>query len=311
MPSLPAHLDRSLYPFEGKVCEVGGHRMHYLDEGEGDPVVLVHGNPTWSWMYRRLVTELAPHHRVIAVDHIGCGLSDKPDDDAYPYTLERRISDLETLLERIGATERISWVVHDWGGAIGLGAASRRPERARRIVVMNTSAFGLPDKTRFPPILWWFRHTPLGGMLIRGLNLFCRGTMVIGCRRSRIPAAVRAGYLAPYRSWESRRAILRFVEDIPTNRHHRSWRTLLEVEARLDRLREVPMQLFWGDRDPVFGRTFRLEWRKRFPALEATVFPRGGHLILEDAGEESAPRLARFLGDGPAAVQAGRFELIP
>ena len=310
MPSLPSHLDRTLYPFEGKTRVIGGHTMHYLDEGEGDPLVLVHGNPTWSWMFRRLVHDLSGTYRVIAPDHIGCGLSDKPDDADYPYTLARRIEDLETLLEEIGVTKRVTYIVHDWGGAIGLGVASKLPERVRRVVVMNTSAFGLPEGTRFPPILWWFRHTPLGPMLIRGLNLFCRGTMMIGCRRSKMPAAVRAGYLAPYDNWTTRRAVLRFVEDIPLKMSHRSWDTLQSVERRLDRLREVPMQLFWGDRDPVFGRSFRLSWRRRFPNLEAHVYPRAGHLVLEDAYDLIVPQLTRFLSEDPGFHRPGTLELI-
>ena len=198
MPSLPSHLDPTLYPFTGKTRVIGGHDLHYLDEGSGDPIVMVHGNPTWSWYYRRLAADLRDRYRVIVPDHIGCGLSAKPDDADYPYTLARRMEDLETLLDEIGVNSKITLIVHDWGGAIGCGVASRKPERYRRIVVMNTSAFRLPEGKSFPKILWPIRHTPLGPILVRGLNLFCKETARIGCRLTRMPGPVRDGYLAPY-----------------------------------------------------------------------------------------------------------------
>ncbi len=309
MPSPEHHLDASLYPFTGTMHRIGGHAMHVIDSGSGDPVVMVHGNPTWSFYYRRLAADLRHRFRVIVPDHIGCGLSEKPDDARYPYTLERRIDDLDALLEKLGVTSRISLVVHDWGGAIGCGVAVRHPERYRRIVLLNTSAFGLPPGKRFPRALWWVRHTPLGPLLVRGLNLFCRGTARIGCRMTRMPPEVRAGYLAPYHSWETRRAVLRFVEDIPRRPEDPSWATIHELERRLSRLDEIPIQLFWGERDPVFDRAFRLSWQRRFPDLEAHVFPRGGHYILEDAYDALRPCIERFLGEEPAALRPGALEV--
>lgn len=311
MPSALDRLDTELYPFTGRFRTIGGHALHHLDEGTGDPVVMVHGNPTWSFFYRRLAADLRDTHRVIVPDHIGCGRSAKPDDADYPYTLSRRIDDLDALLEEIGATERITLILHDWGGAIGCGVAVRHPERIRRIVLLNTSAFGLPEGKRFPRSLWWVRHTPLGPFLVRGLNLFCLGTAAIGCRMQRMPRAVRAGYLAPYDSWEHRRAVLRFVEDIPRRRGDPAWDTIDELERKLSRLHEVPMQLFWGERDPVFDRAFRLSWMRRFPSVESHVFPRGGHYILEDGYDTILPHVRRFLGDGPGSLRPGALTVHP
>jgi haloalkane dehalogenase len=282
--------------------------MHVVDEGSGDPVVLVHGNPTWSFLYRRLIADLRGSLRVIAPDHIGCGLSAMPPDADYPYTLARRIDDLDALLETLGANARVSLVVHDWGGAIGCGVAIRHPERFRRIVLLNTAAFGPPEGKRFPVALRLAR-SPLGPLLVQGLGLFCRGWARLACRRTRMSPAVRAGTLAPYDTWAHRRAVLRFVEDIPRTERDPSWETLLELERRLDRLREVPMQLFWGERDPIFDRSFRLAWQRRFPGIEAHVFPGGGHNILEDAYDLVLPRLRRFLAEGPDALRPGALEV--
>ena len=127
-----------------------GAELHYLDEGQGEPVVMVHGNPTWSFYYRKLVEALRRSTATIVPDHIGCGLSDKPDDDRYDYTLERRVADLESLLDHLGVDRGITLVVHDWGGMIGMGFAARHPERIARLVILNTAAFHLPPRSRFP-----------------------------------------------------------------------------------------------------------------------------------------------------------------
>src|SRR5436305_2156201 len=143
-------LDAFLSAHPGRDFDRGGLRLHYLDEGDGEPVVMVHGNPTWSFYYRHLVEALSPSHRVIVPDHIGCGLSDKPDDSRYAYTLASRVDDLEALLEHLGIVKDITLVVHDWGGMIGMVYATRHPKRIRRLVVLNTAGFHLPQAKRFP-----------------------------------------------------------------------------------------------------------------------------------------------------------------
>ena len=141
------------YPFTGRYLDLDGLRYHYLDEGEGPLVVMVHGNPSWSFYYRNLVLALRDRFRCIVPDHIGCGFSDKPGDERYDYTLAQRVADLERLLEHVGGSEKVTLVLHDWGGMIGMAWAARHPERIARLVILNTAAFHLPAEKKFPPAL--------------------------------------------------------------------------------------------------------------------------------------------------------------
>src|SRR5947207_7725543 len=205
-----------LYPFTGHFLDVGsGVRLHYLDEGHGPPVVMVHGNPTWSFYYRNLVLRLRGRYRCVVPDHVGCGLSDKPSEAQYPYSLERRIADLAALLDHLKLERDVTLVMHDWGGMIGTAWATRFPERVKRLVVLNTAAFHLPKSKRLPLSLRVGRNTVLGALLIRGLNLFCRAAARWCVTRRPLPPDVRRMYLAPYDSWAHRVAVLKFVQTIP------------------------------------------------------------------------------------------------
>ena len=288
---------RELYPFEGKHLEVGGLRMHCLDEGQGDAVVCVHGNPTWSFYYRRLVEALRGSHRVVVPDHIGCGLSEMPGDDRYPFTLGRRIDDLEELIERLELDE-VTLVVHDWGGAIGLGWAVRHPERVRRLVILNTAAFHLPAAKRMPWQLSVVRDTPLGPLLVRGLNAFARGATRTACTRVTMSRELRDAYCAPYDSWTARLAVLRFVQDIPLAPGDPSFDELSSIDAALPSLADRPALVLWGARDFVFDHHFLEEWRRRLPAAEVHEFADCGHYVLEDAADRIIPLVQRFLAAG-------------
>ncbi|HSO23100.1 MAG TPA: alpha/beta fold hydrolase [Chondromyces sp.] len=287
-------VSQKLYPFSGQVLDLDGLRYHYLDEGHGEPVVAVHGNPTWSFYYRELVRALRADHRVVVPDHIGCGLSDKPGRDRYPYTLERRIADFGRLMDEL-RLEGLNLVVHDWGGMIGLAWAVQHPERVRRLVILNTAAFHLPQSKSFPWQLWAVRDTPLGPLLVRGLNAFARGAARVACTRRRLPRAVRDAYCAPYDSWADRIAILRFVQDIPLGPSDRGYGIVSDTASRLDVFRDRPVLICWGERDFVFDRHFLDEWRRIYPQAEVHAFPDCGHYILEDAGDEIIPLVRDFL----------------
>lgn len=279
----------TIFPFTPRFASINGQRMAYLDEGRGPVVVLVHGNPTWSFFYRHLVSLLCPNHRVIAPDHIGCGNSDKPRE--YSYLLEDHINNLESLLTSLGV-ETCSLVVHDWGGAIGFGYAVRHPERIRSLTVMNTAAF---RSRRIPWRIRICRLPVLGPLLVRGFNGFARAAIFMAVRRKMAPD-VAEGFLAPYDSWRNRIAIQRFVEDIPLTPSHPSYQCLAAIEGGLAGLGRIPMQIIWGGRDFCFTRHFYDEWRRRFPDAETLYLEEAGHYLLEDAFPEVGAAITAFLG---------------
>ena len=262
--------------------------MAYLDEGEGPVVVCVHGNPSWSYLYRNLVSQLSGQFRLIVPDHLGCGFSDKP--LQYDYSLQHHIANLEALLTHLQIKECML-VVHDWGGAIGMGWAGRNPEIVKRMVVLNTAAF---RSKRIPFRIAVCRWPVIGDFLVRGLNGFAWAALFMAVTK-KMRRDVAAGFLAPYDSWKNRIAILRFVQDIPLKADHPSWDSLVEVERSLERLQQHPMLICWGGKDFCFTRHFYDEWLARFPDAQGHYFPEAGHYVLEDALSEIYPLIKGFL----------------
>jgi cis-3-alkyl-4-acyloxetan-2-one decarboxylase len=204
---------RRLYPFTSRYAEVNGLRMHYVDEGRGEPLLMVHGNPTWSFYFRRLIQGLSGNYRAIAPDHIGCGLSARPGPAEYGFRLQNRVDDLEALLGRLGLDRNLTLVLHDWGGIIGMALAVRHPERIARLVLMNTAAFPKPKDKPLPLALKLVRNVPfLATPAVLGLNLFARAAARTASAKGLDPD-VRKGLLAPYNNWRNRLATLRFVQD--------------------------------------------------------------------------------------------------
>lgn len=288
---------RSLYPWTGHRLDVGGGvHMHYLDEGKGEPLVMLHGNPTWSFYYRNLIKAFAPTHRCIVPDHVGMGLSDKPGDDRYDYVVERRATDVGTLLSHLDVKEDITLVLHDWGGMIGLCWAMENLEKVKRIVLFNTAGFGLPEGRILPWQIGVIRHLPGFSLPVRGLNAFALGAVwTCSTRPGRMTPEVKAGYLAPYDTWANRIAIQRFVEDIPLQPGDRSFPPVDHVKRNLHRLAEIPIFIGWGAKDFVFDDHFLDEWRKATPHAEIHRFADAGHYVLEDAHEEIVPLMRDFL----------------
>lgn len=297
-------VDQFLSRHPGRSLELPGARMHFIEEGRGEPVVMLHGNPTWSFFFRGLIDELAAasRYRLIVPDHIGCGLSDKPDDAHYSYRLDRRVSDLESLLDHLEARERLTLVLHDWGGMIGMAFAAKHPDRIARLVVMNTAAFHMPKQRSFHWQLRLTRGTPLSPLLVQGLNGFCRAAAWTCCTRHPMNRELRDAYCAPYDNWVNRRAVLRFVQDIPLRPEDPSYALVTDTEAALERLAQVPLLVAWGMRDYIFDQSFLEEWRRRFPKAEYHRFETAGHYLLEDAGDEVIPLISRFLLDHPLSV---------
>ena len=284
-----------------------GIKLHYLDEGQGDPVVMVHGNPTWSFYYRNLAATLVGtgQYRVVVPDHVGCGRSDKPGDDQYAYTLASRVDDLERLLDHLGITQNITLVVHDWGGMIGMTYAVRHPGRIARLVVLNTAAFPLPESKWFPWPLWLCRNTRLGSLLVRRGNAFAAIAAREGCKRHPMSHDLRSAYTAPYDTPAHRIATLRFVQDIPLRPGDPGFDLIQATADGLSQFGDTPMLIAWGLKDFVFDHHFLAEWVRRFPAAEVHRFDDCGHYILEDARDEVIPLVESFLQRHPLPVGQG------
>jgi haloalkane dehalogenase len=295
---------RGQYPFTSRYLQLGRHRLHYVDEGRGPAVLMVHGNPTWSFYWRALIADLREDHRCVAVDHLGCGLSDKPSRSAYRYDLAQRIDDLCEVVQQLGLDE-VTLVAHDWGGPIGLGTVQRMPERFRRIILLNTGAFP-------PPYVPWrilaCRLPLVGTLAVRGLNLFARGALRMAMAdATRLTAAARAGLVAPYASWRQRVAIDGFIRDIPLSPRHPTWGLLARIEAGLPALAEWPILLVWGMKDWCFRPECLRRLAAVWPAAEVHALADCGHYVMEEAPHEVVPRVRAFLARtarlGPVASQ--------
>lgn len=285
----------TLFPFKRNYLDRNGNKLHYVNEGQGEPVVMVHGNPSWSFYYRNIVVALSANHQCIVPDHIGCGLSDKPDDAGYDYTLNNRIDDLEALLDHLELKQNITLIVHDWGGMIGMGFAARHPERIKKLVILNTGAFHLPEGKPFPWALSVCRNTLLGTVLVRGFNAFSSIASYVGVKRGPMPKAVRHAYVAPFNSWANRISTLRFVQDIPLKVGDRNYQLVSEIAAALEQFKSLPMMICWGLQDFVFDRHFLDEWRRRFPDAKVHEFTDCGHYILEDASDQVVEHIREFM----------------
>lgn len=291
----------SEYPFESRWLDVGSPStalgvnggplwLHYLDEGPRDApvVVLLHGNPTWSFYWRKLVVALRGRFRCIVPDHLGCGLSDRP--QGWTYRLADHVDNVQRLLTHL-QVQRFSMVVHDWGGAIGMGVATERPGDVQKLVITNTAAFRSQD---IPLSIASCRIPVFGKVAVLGFNGFAVAATIRAVEKKLSPQA-RAGLLAPYGNAHDRLATLRFVEDIPMKASHPSWERLKQVEEKLPVLADKPMLLLWGDADFCFTPKFRATWQRHFPKAEVHAWTDVGHYVMEDAADRVISLVERFL----------------
>jgi haloalkane dehalogenase len=290
---------KQLYPFESHFLNINGMAYHYLDEGRGEPLLMVHGNPTWSFYYRSLVTAFSDRYRVIVPDHIGCGLSDKPGVNEYEYTLKNRVSNLSSLMDYLSLDQPVTLVVHDWGGMIGLSWALDHLNQVGRIIVMNTAGFFPPRGKPIPRRLKLIRS---GGKLMRFavlyLNLFARAALYMA-PRSPLPANIKQGLIAPYDSPRNRVATLKFVLDIPMGPEDPSGRLVHRVDRHINDIFKRPAIVLWGAHDFVFDRDYFLEWQRRLPGIETHWFDDAGHYLLEDIPDKIISHIKEFLRNNP------------
>jgi pimeloyl-ACP methyl ester carboxylesterase len=279
-----------LYPFDNLSFESSGGSMNYVDVGEGAPVVMIHGNPTWSFFYRDLILELQDDFRCLALDNLGCGHSDKPQDG--DYTLSGHIDRACEWLNDLNL-ESFHLVVHDWGGAIGMGVADKLRDRVKGITILNTAAFA------FPSISWRIaicRIPFIGALLVRGANGFVLGATKMTTVNP-LSDAAKEGFCYPYQNWHDRIAIHKFVRDIPMSSHHPSWKTLKSVEASLEQWKQVPVQIIWGMHDWCFNPEILQRWEEILPQATVHRMDDAGHYLLEDSGEEIFPLIKSFAAD--------------
>jgi haloalkane dehalogenase len=268
---------KEIYPFTPRRFDTGSGVMSYLDEGQGDEAVLmVHGNPTWSFFYRNVVLALRGRIRCIAPDHLGCGLSDKPQD--YDYTLGNHVANLGRLIDSLNL-RKIHLIVHDWGGPIGLGACLPRHEKLGKVVILNTAAFAdtvVPWRIRF------CRIPGVGELAVRGFNGFAWPATWMAVTKP-LPDPVKRGFLFPYDSWANRIATHRFVKDIPRGLGAPNDVALAKIEEALPLLRERDIQIIWGGADFCFNRHYYDRWKGLLPNAATEYLPEAGHYLLEDA----------------------------
>jgi len=309
-PIFPPELREELYPFTSHwFTTPTGAQMHYLDEApasdgaaNNEAVLMLHGNPTWSFYYAELVEAVSLKLRCIVPDHIGMGLSEKPNAGNYDYRLKSRIDDIAALVATLGL-RRVHLVVHDWGGAIGFGFAARHPELIGRLVILNTAAF---RSKRIPARIALCKLPVIGPAIVRGLNGFAGPALTMSMAHRALSRAECRALLFPYDSWTNRVAVSGFVRDIPMNAAHPSWDTLGKVEAGLAQFQKTPALILWGGRDFCFNKTFYDEWRQRLPQAEAHFYEDAGHYVLLDATEKVVPQISQFLiarGEEAAAPQ--------
>lgn len=265
--------------------------MHYLDEGQSnrETLLFVHGNPTWSFHWRRLIEVNRDKFRCIAPDHLGCGLSDL---QPRPLRLADHIVNVVTLIQNLDL-QNITLVAQDWGGAIGLGALLAERQRFKRIVLFNTGAF----QPWFIPMRIEVCRTPiLGRIALQGVNSFSLAALRMTlARKTQLEPDVAAGYLAPYDTWTRRRAVYQFVKDIPLDASHPTWQTLGEIERQLPTLAVMPQLLVWGMKDWCFTPECLDRFIAYWPKAEVHRLADIGHWVVEDAPDEAESLLSGFL----------------
>ncbi|MEQ9825972.1 MAG: alpha/beta fold hydrolase [Puniceicoccaceae bacterium] len=295
---------QELFPFRSKFVKLP-HRMadreipvtaHYVDEGEGEVLVFVHGNPTWSFYFRKVILQLKDRYRCIALDHIGCGLSEKGMD--HRYSLKDRSLFLEQFLDAL-EVKQCHLVVHDWGGAIGMAFATRNAARVRSVTVTNTAAF--PSDW----ISWRIQlcRLPLIGRWINyHFNGFLRAAMHMTTMQP-LDAQVRKAYLLPYRRKADRESIDQFVKDIPMRDTHPSYSELKRTGDELSKFRDSQILLLWGMRDFCFAPCFLQQWRQRFPSSKAVEFEDADHFLFEEKAEACAELIATHVNGNLSGVR--------
>ena len=280
-------IDRSEYPFRSNYLNLEMGKMHYLDEGKGDPVVMLHGNPTWSFLYRHLVSGLSNSYRCIAVDYIGFGLSDKPKN--WSYLPQDHAKNVEILMEKLGLKD-ITLIVQDWGGPIGISYAISHPDNVKQLVIMNTWAWSVSDDFHFR----WFSRF-LGGMfgklLITRFKFFERTIMkAFNKNRSKFTKSIHQHYLRPFSNSKERKGVWMFPREITGSS---DW--LQGLWSQRAKIKDKPALLIWGMKDVAFREMELKIWEDMFSHSKTVKLEGVGHYVPEETGSELIPIIKEFL----------------
>jgi haloalkane dehalogenase len=265
-----------LYPFEDRWEEIDGAQVHYVDEGDGPPLLLLHGNPTWSFLYRDVIRGLRDDFRCIAVDYPGFGLSRAG--PGYGFTPAEHARVVEQLVLRLDLRD-VTMMVQDWGGPIGFAVATAHPDRFRAFVIGNTWAW--PKSDAGTQVFSRFLGGPLGGYLIMRRNFFVEKLLPGGVRRKRLSGQVMDAYRGPFPDPDSRRPVHVFPREILASRPF-----LAEIERGLSELRDRPALIVWPTKDIAFRDPERRRWAELFRDHRTVTLEGAGHYIQEDAAEE-------------------------
>jgi acyl-CoA synthetase (AMP-forming)/AMP-acid ligase II/pimeloyl-ACP methyl ester carboxylesterase len=293
-------MSAQLLPFQSRFVTVAGHRMHYIDEGSGLVVLCLHGNPTWSFLYRNVIRELRDSFRLIAPDFLGCGLSDRT--PGIRFKAIDRINQLEEFVDALGL-KKFCMLMHDWGGPLGTGFMLRRLDSIERIIYLNTT---LTETESLPPIIKLAAFPIIGRALTRHTATFVKLTTSMGAHK-RLTPDVKEGYLAPYINRKQRDAIWDFVDDIPFDFSHPTYSQMVDIAAGLPDVARKPVKIIWGLRDPCFHREMLSKVAAHFPQAEILEIADASHLVLDDAPQIAIPAIKEFFSrplDTEVAVQA-------
>ncbi|GAB3196673.1 haloalkane dehalogenase [Pontibacter aydingkolensis] len=282
----PKWLDRILYPFAHNTVDLPAGQMHYVDEGEGEPVVFVHGTPTWSFVWRQQIKSLSRTNRCIAPDHLGFGLSEKP--AGFAYTPEAHADNLERLIEHL-QLKNITLVVHDFGGPIGLRYAIKYTENVKRLVILNTWMWSLEEESKIMRISK-FMAGAIGRFLYLQMGFSAKVLLPQGYHESKhLTKDIKQHYQKPLSTPASRKGTWQFAKAL-----HKSNPYFAELWRQQDKLRSINKLILWGEKDKLLPLHFLDKWQQAFPETK-TIKYKAGHFLQEERGGEVADAIKQFV----------------